>query len=186
MPEHKNQKREAFLQEYLKDLNGQAAAIRAGYSKKTAARQAYDILNKDDEAKARLQELIEARNDRTKISQDDVVHELAKIAFGGLGRFIKRTAAGDPFIDISDVEDADLNLLSEVTIEDFTDGRGEDARDVRKIKIKTLDRLSALDKLARHLGVYADSEKRLGGKGSVGDLLAAINGQGSTLPTVEE
>ena len=37
-------KQSAFVQEYLKDLNGTQAAIRAGYSKKTANEQAARLL----------------------------------------------------------------------------------------------------------------------------------------------
>ena len=39
-----NEKRTRFCQEYIKDLNGSAAAIRAGYSDKTARQEAYKLL----------------------------------------------------------------------------------------------------------------------------------------------
>ena len=41
-------------------------------------------------------------------------------------------------------------------VEDFTDGRGDNARNVRRVKIKTLDKLNALDKLGKYLGMFVD------------------------------
>ena len=41
-----------FVQEYLVDRNGAAAAVRAGYSKRTARQQAYELLTRPDVAEA--------------------------------------------------------------------------------------------------------------------------------------
>ena len=45
-------KNKRFVQEYLVDRNGAAAAVRAGYSKRTARQQAYDLLTRPDVAEA--------------------------------------------------------------------------------------------------------------------------------------
>jgi len=50
----------------------------------------------------------------------------------------------------------DLFPSADKTCEDFTDGRGEDARDVRRVKIKLLDKLGALQQIGRHLGMFVD------------------------------
>ena len=47
-----NAKQARFVQEYLIDRNGAAAAVRAGYSKRTARQQAYDLLTRPDIADA--------------------------------------------------------------------------------------------------------------------------------------
>jgi phage terminase small subunit len=47
-----NPKQQAFAREYLVDHNATQAAIRAGYSKKTAASQGYDLLRKPEIAQA--------------------------------------------------------------------------------------------------------------------------------------
>ncbi len=44
--------------------------------------------------------------------------------------------------------------LQEVTVEDFTEGRGEDKRDVRRVKFKLYDKRAALVDLGRHLGMF--------------------------------
>lgn len=183
MTAHHNPKRERFCQEYLIDLNGAQAAIRAGYAEKNAARQAYQMLTGDKKVQARVSELQAERAKRTEIDQDSVLTEMAKIAFGGLGKYVNVTTAGDPFVDLSQCSEDDLNLLSEITIEDYVDGRGEDARDVRKTKIKTIDKLSALDKLARHLGLY-EKDNRVGVEDPLAELLREISSSHqSRLPT---
>ena len=67
-----------FCQKYLVDFNGTKAAIKAGYSKKTAAEQASRLLKKV-KVQTYLQQLIEKRNKRTNITQDDVVADIIKV-----------------------------------------------------------------------------------------------------------
>ena len=74
-------KQKIFCKEYIKDFNATRAAIAAGYSKKGARQTASDTL-----AKAYIQEQINKlttkRAERTQITADNVVKELAKIGFG--------------------------------------------------------------------------------------------------------
>lgn len=73
-------KQERFVEEYLVDLNATAAAIRAGYKETTAAQQGHNLLQKPAIELA-VQAAQAARGKRTKITGDQVVSELAKIAF---------------------------------------------------------------------------------------------------------
>lgn len=70
-------KQEAFVQEYLIDLDATQAAIRAGYSKKTAGQQSYQLLQKTS-VRARLVELNKKRSEKTGITSDWVLAEAAK------------------------------------------------------------------------------------------------------------
>lgn len=74
-----NQKQELFCREYLVDSNGTQAAIRAGYSAKTAGSQAFDLLQKP-EIKARIEELKAERLQRLEISADSVLARHVAIA----------------------------------------------------------------------------------------------------------
>jgi phage terminase small subunit len=74
-------KQRRFVDEYLVDLNATQAAIRAGYSQKTAASIGEENLRKPDIAKA-VQDAQVARAKRTEITQDMMVRELAKIGSG--------------------------------------------------------------------------------------------------------
>ena len=72
------EKQKMFCKEYLVDFNGTQAAIRAGYSKKTANEQASRLLAKVN-VQTYLKKLIEKRNERTKITQDEVIADIIKV-----------------------------------------------------------------------------------------------------------
>ena len=74
-----NEKQKQFCNEYLIDFNGTQAAIRAGYSRNTARSIANENLTKPD-IQAYLKELIESRNERTKITQDEVIEKIKEVA----------------------------------------------------------------------------------------------------------
>ena len=68
-----------FCEEYLIDLNATQAAIRAGYSEKTANRIASELLSKLD-IQEKITELKAERAKRTEMTQDSVIQELAAVA----------------------------------------------------------------------------------------------------------
>lgn len=73
-----NEKQKQFCEEYIIDLNGTQAAIRAGYSAKTANEQAAQLL-----AKLSIQEYIQKlknkRSDRVKYSQDELMRDILEV-----------------------------------------------------------------------------------------------------------
>ena len=71
-------KQKAFIQEYLVDLNATQAAIRAGYSKKTAYSIGQENLSKPEIQQA-LQEAQKRREKRTEVTQDYVIAKLREI-----------------------------------------------------------------------------------------------------------
>lgn len=157
-----NKKQELFVQEYLVDLNGKQAAIRAGYSPKTAEVQASRLLSLAKVAEA-VSKAQAKRSERTEITADQVLQELAKIGFANMKDYIRTTDAGDAFVDLSELNREQAAAISEVTVEDFVDGRGDDARDVRKIKFKLSDKRAALVDMGKHLGMFIE-RKELTGK----------------------
>jgi phage terminase small subunit len=72
-----------FVEEYLIDLNGKQAAVRAGYSAKSAEVQASRLL-RNTAVQAALGEAMQARSQRTEVTADRVVAELAKLAFADM------------------------------------------------------------------------------------------------------
>ena len=70
-------KQELFCKEYLKDLNAKQAAIRAGYSEKTAASIGQENLNKPDLAEY-ITKLKKERSDRVQVDSDWVLIQAKK------------------------------------------------------------------------------------------------------------
>lgn len=81
MAELKNKKHEKFCHEYIKDMNATQAAIRTGYSNKTANRIASQLLSKLD-IKTRVKELRDAYLDENIMTAKQVEYELTRIALG--------------------------------------------------------------------------------------------------------
>lgn len=154
-----NTKQAMFVKEYMVDLNATQAAIRAGYAERTAYSQGQRLL-KHVEIQAELRRQMKKREARLEITQDMVVNELAKIGFANLGDYVSFTGDGDPFVDVSGMTRDQSAALSEITIDDYMDGRGEDARQVKRVKIKLCDKRSALVDVGKHLGMF---------KGDAGD-----------------
>ncbi len=73
-----NEKQKQFCEEFIIDFNGTQAAIRAGYSKRSAKQIAFENLTKLD-FQNYIKELIENRNKRTKITQDEVVNKIIEV-----------------------------------------------------------------------------------------------------------
>lgn len=145
-----NNKQERFCEEYLKDLNATQAAIRAGYSKRTSYAIGHENLNKP-EIEQRIQQLKKERSDRTKITADMIVKELALIAFANMKDFVF-VKDGEMSIDFEEIEEEKKAVISEVSA-----GNGN------VLKIKLHNKLDALEKLAKHIDFYkADSTKSEG------------------------
>ena len=77
----KNKRQEKFCHEYIKDMNATQAAIRTGYSKKTAKMQGSRLMTNDD-IKSRVSELRDAYLDENIMTAKQVEYELTRIALG--------------------------------------------------------------------------------------------------------
>ncbi|MCM1958159.1 terminase small subunit [Acinetobacter modestus] len=148
-------KQQRFVDEYLVDRNATQAAIRAGYSAKTA-----NEIGAQNLAKLSIKEAIAIGEaeiaERTKITQDMVIKELAKIGFSNMLDYINVTEGGDPVTDFSTLTRDQAAAISEITVEEYTEGRGDDARNVKRTKFKLSEKRSALVDIGKHLGMFKD------------------------------
>ena len=155
-------KQQRFVEEYLIDLNGTQAAIRAGYSEDTAYSIASENLRKPD-IRAYLQKRQQEIAESVEITPEMVVAEYAKIGFSNMERFVNRDG-GLPVFDFSDLTPDEMAAVSEITV-DTRRETGEDGDTIDKVKFKLHDKRSALDALGRHLGLFEkdNAQKGLGG-----------------------
>lgn len=151
-------KQRRFIEEYPIDFNGTQAAVRAKYSKRTAGQQATRLL-KNVYIQAAIQKRIGKLTHKADVTVERILSELAKIGFANLGDYFRISKEGEPLIDLSDITEEQSAALQEIVVEDFKDGRGDDSRDVRRVKIKMLDKCPALDKLGKYLGMFVDRVK---------------------------
>jgi phage terminase small subunit len=162
MPILKNLRWERFAQELASGKQQEAAYKAAGF--KGDRRDASKLRRVPDVAR-RVDELLAGRNkreeqaaeraiERAAVTKERVIAELAKIGFANMFDYMKVGPDGDPHLDFSAITRDQAAALVEVTVEDFKDGRGEDARDVRRVKFKLADKKGALVDLGRELGMF--------------------------------
>lgn len=151
----KGPSRHLFVGQYLIDRNGTQAAIRCGYSPRSAAVTASRML-KDAKIKAEIAEAEAAQAERTQIRADDVLREMAKVGFASMRSFIKIDQDGQPVIDLRNTPDDHLDALSEISTETVLEG-GDNPQHIRKTKIKLHDKLRALHDLAVATNVFEKS-----------------------------
>lgn len=157
-------KQQRFREEYQIDLNATQAAIRAGFSAKTAYSAGQRLL-KHVEVAAAIAKDMNARAERVEISAERVLRELALIGFANMQDYMRIGSEGDPWLDFSDLTREQAAAITEMTVEDFKDGRGDDARDVRRVKFKLADKRSALVDLGKHLGMFKERVEHTGKDG---------------------
>lgn len=167
-----NLKQQRFVSEYLIDLNATQAAIRAGYSAKTAKQIGSRLLSHVDvsEAIERGQAKVAEKHG---VTLESIVSELAKIGFANMNDYMRIGADGDPSLDFSQLTRDQAAALCEVTVEDFKDGRGEESRDVRRVKFKLSDKRAALVDLGKHLGMFTEKVQLSAGAGLSAILVPA-------------
>lgn len=152
-----NPKQERFCKEYIIDLNATQAAIRAGYSKKTAG-QIGERLLKNVEIQKFVSELQKKREERTEITGDMVVRELAKIGFANVQDFL---TGGNSINDISEIDQDKAAAIGSIETTTTVRGKGEDQYTERTTKIKIWDKTKALEQLGRHTGIFEKDNDQL-------------------------
>ena len=143
-------KQKKFIDEYLVDLNATQAAIRAGYKEKAAYRTGAENLRKP-QIQEEIQKRMQERQQRTEVTQDMVVKELAAIAFARATDYVEIRSNG---------------VCSTVVIKPTTNLSDQQIRAIAGIKegangieIKLNDKEKALELLGRHLGMWNDKIK---------------------------
>lgn len=157
MPVLKNAKHEAVLQAVLVDpkkIGWRAYKKVYPKSSRHAAETAWSRLLKLAEFAARHAELTGAVTaaavSDAVMSAREVLEELSKLGRANMLDYMRTDKGGDPVLDFSALTRDQAAALSEVTVEDFMDGRGDDAREVRRVKFKLHDKRAALNDLGRH------------------------------------
>lgn len=148
---------EPFIREYLVDLNATQAYMRAYNCANTvtAGPAGWRMLRKASVA-ARIQAEMDARGERTQITADTVLTELGKLAFANIGDYMSIQSDGTAFVDLSALTPEQAAAISEIQVDEYVEGKGEDTRNVKRVKIKLVDKGVNLERLGRHLKLFTD------------------------------
>ncbi len=157
-------KQSTFVQEYLIDLNATQAAIRAGYSEDTARSQGQRLLTNVD-----IQECIQAamdkRSNRTEITADRVLEEIARIAFLDIRQ------AFDDEGNLKAIKDMPEDVARSIGGLDHQVIGDKDSQIGVTSKIKLIDKKGALELAGKHLKLFTDKVEQ----NHTGQLSVVIN-----------
>lgn len=160
-------KQKRFCEEYLIDLNATQAAIRAGYSPKTAEQTASRLLRN-----VKVQEYIAKRQKElsrsTEVTQERVIKELALIAFSNNADYAHvvekkmKAEVGGALVDILDEDGKPVTYrtVEPVLTEELTEEQKRALAVIKKgregLEVKSCDKVKALELLGKHLGIFTD------------------------------
>ena len=147
-------KQQRFVDEYLIDLNGTKAAIRAGYSPRGADVQAVRLLGNASVASAVARAEAE-RSARTGITADRVLEELARLAFSDMGDFAEWGGAD---VVLKQSSEVDTRCVLEVKETPMKSGG-------KALGIKLHDKAAALKLAGQHVGLFTERHEVTGKDG---------------------
>jgi phage terminase small subunit len=153
-----------FVDEYMRDSNATRAAAAAGYGATHADVAGTRLINNPDVLDEIERRRAVAAGYATR-SQADLVRRLETIAFSDFGRFIRVNDDGLAALDLTDATPDELAIIAECSAEEVSQGRGLDAINIVKTKIKLLDPLRAAEMLAKLHGWNAPEKHEHSGPG---------------------
>lgn len=172
-------KREAFVRAYVAYGNATQAAIAAGYSEKTAKQQGSRLLT-DVDIQAAIEDQRAPIMNHYEVTAERVIAELSKIAFSSMGDLMEVDADGNPQLRLDGLTDQQKAAIAEFQTDSLSRGEGTS---IIKVKVKMHDKLSALEKLGRQLGMFggkAEDDRNNAEAAALREML--MRAQGTALP----
>lgn len=144
-----------FVDMYVMDpSSAKGAAINAGYAPKYAVERAWELMT-DDLVAAAVAQKMQERLERTMITQDRVLHELAILSFSDLSHYDIDPATG--FVKpAKGVPEYVMRAISAIKFIVVTD---EDGNVTRRTEFKLWSKDNAMALAMRHLGMLQDKLK---------------------------
>ena len=146
-------KQRIFVLEYLKDFDGKQAAIRAGYSARSASTRAHLFLHRG-RLKEHLEIAIDERLKNIGVNRKRVLEEIARLSFSDNRKLYNDNGSLKLPKDWDD--DTAAAVAGAETFEEFS-GKGEDRKAIGHTKkVKVWDKPRALEMLAKHLKLITE------------------------------
>lgn len=151
-------KQQKFVDEYLLDLNATQAAIRSGYSEKSASRIAIELLNKTHVAEA-IQKAQSKRQKRTQVTSDYVLSRLVEIDQLDVLDIVNEEMSG--FKPLSQWPKSWRTTITGIDVQEFFD-YGEEGKELAGLvkKIKWPDKVKNLELIGKHIDIQAWRERK--------------------------
>jgi len=166
-----------FVKEYLIDLNATQAALRAGYSPKTAKQTGTENLSKPI-IQAEIQKHMNERVERVEITADRILQELGDIAFNDVNNVVyvdtREYVSGWKVVqketeDQPEIKEPLYSTAQMVVVKDLSQLTPLQRKSIASIKqgkegieIKFHDKIKAAELLGKHMKMFADKVEHSG------------------------
>lgn len=155
-------KRLAFVNELMADPNRNAteAYKRAGYKTDgNSAESAAARLLRNVQVQAEIAARESALAEQANVKAADLIEEWKLIAFSDVGQILDFTKAEPRLRPANEIPESARRAISSFKVKRYTEGRGDDAREVEVTEFKLWPKNDALEKLGKHLGMFANDDK---------------------------
>ncbi len=147
------EKQKSFIREYLKDLNGTKAAIRAGYAKRSAKEIAYENLTKPHILE-RLEREIKKLTSKQEIGINEILEELKIIGFSNITNYLDFNDGGVTLKDSKKIDPKKLKAIESITTKESEKGNHK--------SLKLYSKVAALSRLLDYLELQNDNGDKKG------------------------
>lgn len=158
MPVLKDHRHELFARRIAEGLSPTDAMREAGIHSGSVSGNAIAVNGKNLEKRpaiaARIMELREQAAARTTVTAARVLEEMAKIGFANMIDYIKVQEDGSAYVDLNQIDRDKAAAISEVVVDTYMEGKGDEAREVKRVRLKLHDKRGALMDMGRHLGMF--------------------------------
>ena len=148
-----------FVRRWLADPErNQARAYQAAFNcaEITAHAAASRLLRKDPLIAEAVQAGMAALGHRFGITAERVLGELAKLAFANPADYFTVQEDGTAYVDLSALTREQAAAIAEIQVDEYVEGKGEETRNVKRVKIKLVDKGVNLERLGRNLKLFTD------------------------------
>lgn len=157
-------KQALFVAEYVKDFNGTQAAIRAGYSKKTAAEIASENLTKPHIAAAIL-EASKQHAEAVRLSAKEAWQELRCLAKSDIGEIFDFSGDVVRMKPANQIPEHARRAIKSMKTKRYTEGHGDDAKEVEVVEFQFWDKPGQIIVALKAIGELKDKVEHTGADG---------------------
>lgn len=175
-------KQEKFCHAYIETGNASEAYRRAYSCAKWKDKSVWEkasVLLANVKVQSRVAELRAGLVKRHEVTVDRIIEELALLGFSNMLDYMQTQDDGTAYVDLSKLTREQAAAISEVTVESYTEGSGEDARPVKKVKFKLTDKRSALVDLGKHFGMFVEKHEHTGKDGKAIEVADVSDTEGA-------
>ena len=152
-------KKRLFCQEYLKDLNGRKAAIRAGYSERSAQVTASRLMN-EVAVSQHIDELMGDRSARVLVTADMLLRELAMLSLSDMTFY---RINDDGYVELEDgAPDFAMRCIKKIRRRVRFDDEGNKTIET---EFELWDKVSAIRMAGKHIGMFTERHEITGPDG---------------------